>query len=137
MEPLTRTVLTDLARLKRTGVIPERCPSCGAGHHDHHTPSCANHMPMQSLRGHAQDPDAYDRALATIRGDTHTLRVLTTQRPAGAIPLPTAPTCLGTHTCDCPTCNRERIRLVKQGGQGNGNANPFHARPARDRRRAA
>jgi hypothetical protein len=123
VDDLTRTVLGDVSHWKRQGVLPSQCPSCGCTEQEH----CLCQSALPSLRDHASDTEAFDRA---VRPAEATLRVLTTQ-PVDAVPAPSGPPCDGSYTCQCPTHQRERLTLVKRGGQGEGNASPFRVRAPR------
>lgn len=92
MEDLTRTVLKDIARWKRTGVLPTRCTLCGCGEDDHHADNCPSYVAPPGLMV-----------------QTATLRVLTTDEP---VPLPDP--CDGTYLCECPGCRDQRATLLKR-----------------------
>lgn len=74
-----------------------RCPSS-----TDHGCRCPEHHPGLSV--HAADPDAYDRALAPLRGPVR-LSVVT----AGP---DTKIECDGTYRCPCSTCTRQRSILL-------------------------
>lgn len=124
MDDLTRTVLGDVSHWKRQGVLPSQCPSCGCTEQEH----CLCQSALPSLRDYARDTEAFDRA---VRPAAATLRVLTSETPPNAVPVPSEPFCDQTHTCSCRRCTKERLTLVKRGGQGEGNASPFRVRAPR------
>lgn len=90
----TIAALRTLSELKRSGVIPTSRPCCGQDY------CICEHAPaLHSLRDHAEDPDAYDRATgAPVR-----LHVVTAGPPPG-------PPCDGSMTCPCQPCAFERSR---------------------------
>ena len=92
MEELTRTVLEDVARWKRTGVLPTRCSLCGCGEDNHHAETCPSYVAPPGLMVQSA-----------------TLRVLTTDYSP---PLPDP--CDGTYLCDCPGCRDQRADLLKR-----------------------
>lgn len=95
------------------------CPSSTAG-----GCRCPQHHP--GLAVHAQDPVAYEAALAALRPTT--LRVVTAG-PRSEV------TCDGTLRCPCQPCVAERQELVHQGARGNV-AQPWDPKPPRHLRAA-
>lgn len=81
-----------------------------------------------TLADYATDPDAYNAALARVKTTLQPTRLhVVTAGPS------TEPTCTGTMTCNCPNCGAQVIDLVRRGSIGNGAAQPWEPRPARQR----
>ena len=83
---------------------------------------CPEHDPGLSV--HAQDPIAYEAALARCRPTTTRLSVVTLGPSAEPTP------CTDTMTCTCADCGAATAFLIKRGGIGAGNASPFKTRRA-------
>lgn len=81
---------------------------------------CPEHDPGLSV--YAQDPEAYARALAPLRGPTR-LSIVTAGPFVEQI-------CSGGMLCGCPACAATRASIVARGAQGEGNASPFKVRHA-------
>jgi hypothetical protein len=86
------------------------------------TCQCPEHC--DGLSVHADDPIAYERALARCR-PTETRLSIVTLGPA-AEPEP----CTNSMLCTCPQCRAATAFLAQRGGQGEGNASPFKVRRA-------
>lgn len=125
MDDLTRTVLEDVACWKRQGVLPSHCPRCGASEAEH----CLCQPATYSLRDHASDPEAFDRATG-VR-----LRVLTMPPDSTDpdAPVVQPPCAADLMVCRCVQCAHERAQVLKRGPVKV--RQPWEARPSR--RRAA
>lgn len=72
------------------------------------------------LAAHAADPDAYERALASVRGS---LRLsVVTLGPTVEVP------CTGGMLCGCKRCSAATAARVRRGAEGGGRSSPFKVR---------
>jgi hypothetical protein len=83
---------------------------------------CPEHCDGLSI--YAEDPIAYELALARCRPDQVRMSVVTLGPSAEPTP------CTNTMLCECKDCRTATAFLAKRGGQGAGNASPFKVRRA-------
>ena len=113
VDEITRTVLEDVSRWKREGVLPTVRPCCGQRYC-----ACPDAPQPTSLRDYAPDQEAYDRALSQCSPTV--LRVLTMEGDKGIQEPP--PCTEDPFVCICPEHSEERLRAVRRGALGAGPA---------------